>query len=382
MNHFTLTAAALRRRKARTIFTGLSVVVVFILFGLAMALRHGFTVGPSLAGGDLIMVTGRTHGALPIGIVSKVAAVEGVKTVLPMTMSMLQYKNPKNMLMVAGVPADAFLQSYRSSRDGKAPPHAAKWKADRTGALVQESWLKKQHFDWHVGQQIVLTPMQGSSQKSLEFHVDGIVPARKEGAGINMPVVLHLKYLNDWRGHQTVAFIEARARDAAHAGATADRITHTFANSSHPLKAKAFGAMLLNILRRVGNVGALTLVVIAAALLSLLFVTGNAMAQSVNERRAEFSLLKALGFNRRRIGGVVFGETVLMMAPPALIGLGLAGVLVALLAGSSVGLPGFSLAAPGYLTGFAAIAILIVLSSLVPLAAVMRRRGAAALRET
>lgn len=380
MNHFTLTAGALRRRKARTVFTGLSVLVVFILFGLAMALRHGFAVGPSLAGNNMIIVSPQGQGELPIGIVPQITAVSGVRNILPIGMMLMQYQDPKNRMPVSGMPPQAFLINYQYQHQGQEPPAAATWKADRIGALVAQSYLKAHDLDWKVGQTIVLTPPKGSTSKPLSIKIDGILPPSKNGMSFNMPVTIHLKYLNAWRNKDTISAMFVMAADASRVDAVADAITHRFANSTHPLKAQALHAVLQSVLQRVGNVGALTMAVIAAALLSLLFVTGNAVAQSVNERRSEFALFKALGFSRRRIGSLVFGETVLLTAPPALIGLALAGWLIAAMMSATVQLPDFQLGAAGYLIGIGVIAMLIVISALAPLVAVVRLTGAKAMR--
>lgn len=379
MNQFVLTATALRRRKLRTLFTGLSVLVVFVLFGLAMALRHGFRVGPSLAGNNVVIVAPKGRGELPIGVVQQVASVDGVQDVLPFAGAALQYQNPKNQVVVMGVAPDAFLATFK--RDALEPPVAKRWRADRTGALVMEDYMEAHDLHWQVGQTVTLTPQTGSPLKPLAVHIDGIVRQNKNRSfSFGGAVTVHLKYLNAWRSKDTIGALFVMTRDPARSDAVADAISRRFANSTTPIETQNLHALLLSIMQRFGNVGALTMAVIAAALLSLVFVTGNAMAQSVAERRAEFALLKALGFSRRRVGALVCGETALLTAPPALIGLGVTGWLVGVLANGAVSLPGFALDSGGYLVGIGATAGLIVVSSLAPLVAVLRATGSKALR--
>lgn len=383
MNHFTLTATALRRRKARTVFTGLSVLVVFILFGLAMALRHGFIVGPTMAGNDMIIVSRKGHGELPIGIVQQLAAINGVKSVAPFAFAPLEYQGPKNQIGASGVDPQAFLANYRKTYGAMDAAVAQRWLADRTGAVVMEKYLTDHNLHWQVGQTIVLTPPKGMPLQPLTVHIDGILsPQKNTGISIGGPLTAHLKYLNAWRGQDTIQAAFVTAADAAQSDTVADAITRAFASSPTPLEAQDFHSLLLSILQRFGDIGAMTIALIAAALLSLLFVTANAMAQSVAERRAEFALLKTLGFNRVRVGFLVFGETILLTAPPALIGLGLTGWLVATLANHNnvVPLPGFALDGGSYLVGIGAIAGLIVISSLAPLWLTLRAAGAQTLR--
>ena len=44
------------RRKIRTIFTMLSIMIAFVLFGGLMAIRAAFTMGVDIAGADRLMM--------------------------------------------------------------------------------------------------------------------------------------------------------------------------------------------------------------------------------------------------------------------------------------------------------------------------------------
>ena len=46
----------LLRRKVRTIFTLLSILVAFVLFGVLMAIRAAFSMGVDIAGADRLMM--------------------------------------------------------------------------------------------------------------------------------------------------------------------------------------------------------------------------------------------------------------------------------------------------------------------------------------
>lgn len=382
MNQVTITAAALRRRKIRTVFTGLSVMAVFVLFGLAMALRHGFNTGADLIGADLVLVTptGSSGHELPIGLVRQVTGVGGVRRVLPFAVIPAQYQSPRNQLAISGITGEDFIAVIGGDK-AVSPADAARWRNERTGVLVHDKAMKK--YGWHIGQDLVLTPpervAQAAGSKQISVRITGVFNT-DNGFSIGGPLVAHLDYLNTWRHKDTVAAMLAQVRDPSRADAVADAIQQRFANSTTPVKAQSFHALLQGIFQRVGNVGALTMAVIAAALLSLLFITGNAVAQSVSERRAEFAVLSALGFNRSRLVMLVIGESLLLTGPPALLGLGLTGWLVAVLETSAFALPGFGLDGGAYLAGIGATAGLVIVSSLVPLTSVLRMQDVDALR--
>ena len=59
MKYFHLIWAALFRRKTRTIFTLLSVLAAFLLFGMLDAVRSAFNAPPSAAGVSRLVVSSR-----------------------------------------------------------------------------------------------------------------------------------------------------------------------------------------------------------------------------------------------------------------------------------------------------------------------------------
>ena len=61
MKYFHLVWAALFRRKTRTIFTLLSVLAAFLLFGMLDAVRSAFNAPPSAAGVSRLVVSSRSH---------------------------------------------------------------------------------------------------------------------------------------------------------------------------------------------------------------------------------------------------------------------------------------------------------------------------------
>ena len=59
MKFLPLILRNLLRRKVRTIFTILSIVIAFLLFGVLMAIRAAFSMGVDIAGADRLMVIHR-----------------------------------------------------------------------------------------------------------------------------------------------------------------------------------------------------------------------------------------------------------------------------------------------------------------------------------
>ena len=80
MKFLPLILRNLLRRKVRTIFTILSIVIAFVLFGVLMAIRAAFSMGVDIAGADRLMVIHRVSiiQPLPQSYGPKIRATPGV----------------------------------------------------------------------------------------------------------------------------------------------------------------------------------------------------------------------------------------------------------------------------------------------------------------
>jgi putative ABC transport system permease protein len=121
------------------------------------------------------------------------------------------------------------------------------------------------------------------------------------------------------------------------------RIERRFASSEAPVRAMTEQAFQNSFIEMAGNVKAFVRNTALAIVFSLVCVAGNAMAMSLRERTREVAVLKAIGFPRRTVLGLVLGEAMAI----ALVGGGL-GVLAARLLPVAIdmgglGVPGLSL---------------------------------------
>jgi putative ABC transport system permease protein len=111
-------------------------------------------------------------------------------------------------------------------------------------------------------------------------------------------------------GNAGMIFIKCKSPDAL--ASLSKQIDDLYRNSDSPTRtqteeafAKIFGEMLGDLK---GMMGVITL----AVLFSFVCVTGNAMAMSMRERTAEVALLRAIGFDNRRVLFIVIGEAMLV----------------------------------------------------------------------
>ncbi len=65
MRYLPLLWANLKRKKVRTAFTLLSILVAFVLFGYLAAIRAAFSMGVDLAGADRLITRHKTTNPTP-----------------------------------------------------------------------------------------------------------------------------------------------------------------------------------------------------------------------------------------------------------------------------------------------------------------------------
>ena len=83
MKYWPILWGNLKRRKVRTLFTLLSIVVAFVLFAYLAAVKVAFRAGVDVAGADRLFTTQKTAIILPLPkrYQGEIASVPGVKAV-------------------------------------------------------------------------------------------------------------------------------------------------------------------------------------------------------------------------------------------------------------------------------------------------------------
>jgi len=112
MKYIPLLVRNLLRRKTRTIFTALSILVAFMLYGILAALDVAFNMGVELAGNDRLIITHKVSiiQLLPASYEQRLEATPGVVDVLHKTWFGGIYQKPSNFFMQAPVKPDRLLK--------------------------------------------------------------------------------------------------------------------------------------------------------------------------------------------------------------------------------------------------------------------------------
>jgi len=330
MKYFHLVWAALFRRKTRTIFTLLSVLAAFLLFGLLDSVRSAFAeAGNSVAGVDRLVTISKISFTmqLPKSLLPRIQAIPGVKDVAYANWFGGVYQDPKNFFPNEAVSPNFFdlFPEFELPADQRQA-----FNTSRTGAVVGEELAKK--FGWKIGDKIPLNATifpQKDGSNAWTFDLVGIYKDPKQKNQENV-LFFNWDYFDEARqfGTGNIGWYIERLTDRNQGDSIAKSVDALSANSDHETKTQTEQAFNVAFVSQFADIGLIVGAIMAAVFFTLILLTGNTMAQAVRERIPELAVLKTLGFTSNSVLGLVLAEAVLLIALGGLIGLAIAAVVV------------------------------------------------------
>jgi putative ABC transport system permease protein len=368
MKYLHLIWAALFRRKARTFFTLISILAAFLLFGMLDATRAAFSSGDTVIGVDRLITSSRYSiiQSLPASLATRIEAIPGVKSVGYANWFGGIYQDPKNFVLSFAV-SDNYIDIYQEIE--LAPEQRKAYANTRTGAIVGEPLAKR--FGWKIGDKVPLQSTifpQRNGDKTWPFDIVGIYKAAKGAAnGTDQQFFFHHKYFEDANAFQsvgtTVGWYAVKLTSPDQADRVAKAIDALSANSDHETKTQTEQAFNASFAKQLGDIGLIVSAIMGAVFFTLILLTGNTMAQAVRERTNELAVLKTIGFSSQSVLCMVLAEGVLLLVLGGVLGLGLAGVLVPIVAKGSGGM--LNLPPIGTQTWILGIVLMLVIGAIV-----------------
>jgi len=370
---------AMFRRKTRTIFTLLSVLAAFLLFGLLDSVRSAFAnAGGSVAGVDRLVTVSKISFtlSLPKSLLARIEAVPGVSQVSYANWFGGIYQDPKNFFANEAV-APNYLDLYPEWRISAAQREA--FRNTRTGAVVGERLANKYH--WKLGDKVPLQATifpQKSGSNTWAFDLVGIYreidPKQKDQED---QLFFNWDYFDEARafGNGNVGWYTTRVADRNAAGQVAQAIDALSENSDHETKTQTEQAFNASLVSQFADVGLIVGAIMGAVFFTLVLLTGNTMAQAVRERIPELAVLKTIGFSNRSVLTLVLAESVLLIVLGGAAGLLLAGIVVSAIS-SSIGsmLPMIPVGAEIWLRGLGLMVLIGLIVGALPARRGMRLR--------
>jgi putative ABC transport system permease protein len=320
--YLPLLAASLRRKRLRTFFTLASIMVAFLLFGLAESLRYSLQSGVDVAGADRLLTMHKVSFTqlLPQSYENRIRAIDGVTDVTPQTWFGAWFRDQRNQIPTFPVKPEPFLRMYPEYLVPAEQRLA--WIADRSGILIGRGLADL--TGWKVGEAV---PLRSSIWRKKDGSDTWEVTVRAiydlPQGGDTRQILMHQEYFEEARGmgKGLIGWYVVKVSDVGRADSVARQIDLQFANSPAETKTSSERAMAQSFVNQVGNIGAILRAIVTAVFFTMLLVTANTMAQSVRERTSEIGVLKTLGFTNGGVLGLVLAEAVLITVLGGALGL-------------------------------------------------------------
>src|SRR5688572_20703930 len=319
--------ANLTRRKLRLVFTLLSIILAFLMFGMLDALRTSLSQAVNLTGADRLITISKVSiiDSFPVSHFEKVRAVPGVKAVVHLNWFGAVYKDGKAQIPVFPMNVENFFDVYPEVKI--TPEEFAAWKADRQGIVIGK--VLADRYNWKKGDRIPIKSSifrKTNNSDTWEFNVVAIYTVENSAGWDNQSAMFHYDYYNASLqfGRNEIGWMTVKVKDSNASEAIAKRIDAVFANSADETKTGTEKAFTKQFMEQIGNIGKILISVVFAVFFTMLLVTANTMAQSVRERTNEIGVLKTLGFSAGAVLRLVIGEALFLTVVGGLIGFGLA----------------------------------------------------------
>ncbi len=382
MKYFHLIWANLMRRKVRTLFTLLSILIAFLLFGYISAIHIAFSMGVELAGADRLLLRHKVSltQLLPESYQARIARVPGVVEVTHQTWFGGVYQEPKNFFMQTPVVPEEFFSLYPEFLVPEDQLEA--FRRNRTGAIVGRTIADR--YGWKVGDRIPIQAtiwVKKDGGRTWEFTIEGIYDGAEKGTDTTQ-FLFHYDYFDEARqfAEGMVGWYVLRIEDPDHAAEIAERIDAEFANSPYETKTETEKAFLQAFARQVGDIGTIAVAIMSAVFFTILIVAGNTMAQSVRERTSELAVLKTLGFTNMKVLLLVLMESCMLAILGGGLGLMIARLLISFGDPTGGWLPMFFFPGRDLVLGWALVLLLGLVTGFLPAIQAMRLRIVDALR--
>jgi putative ABC transport system permease protein len=323
-----LVLANLRRNKLRSALTGgaiaLAVMLVTILLTMPAGLDAFLTRVASNTRISVVNKAGLVY-SMPFAFARKVRSLDGVADVVAMVWFGGAYEEEGRVTFPSfAVEADRIPAVYPDY--GIAPASLDDFRRYRDGALVGRQTLRK--YGWNVGDRVTLR--SNVWPVKLDFRIVGEIPNDRSPLFWMNREYLDQALQAEGRNGLGIAGIlwvrVARPEDVNPVMLRVDALTRNSDSETTSQTEKSFFSNFVGSLE-----GFLRILMLVTGLVSLciVFIAANTASMAVRERAGEIAVLRAVGFRKPMLFGVLLAETVALSFAAGSIGVGLAMLLTA-----------------------------------------------------
>lgn len=329
MKYLPLIWAGLWRRRTRTVFTILSIVVAFLLFGILQGVNSAFSSAADKANINRLYVVSRLSmiEPLPVSYVPRIRSIPGVDGIGYGVWFGGYHEEPRNYVFSFPVNATEYFEIFTELKLPKDQLNALV--NTRNGAVIGVALAKR--FGWKIGDTVPVPTaiwVRADGAPAWNFKIVGIYAHAQDASKANS-LFFNYAYFDEARSFSkgTASWFIVRVDSPAHAAGVGEAIDRMFANSPDETQTQSEKEYSQAYFKQFGDINFIVTAIIGAVFFTLLFLTGNTMMQSVRERIPELAVLKTLGFTDRGIVALLLAEAVVLCFGAAALGLALSALL-------------------------------------------------------
>ena len=321
MKYLTYVLRNARRNPVRSVLTVASMAISLFLM---MILVSFFTINDEVSASSRVynrLVTLSSQGfggKVPVARVNEIAAMDGVIAATPFSWYGGKYNDETMPFAQFGVDPATFLTVYN---EFTMPPDQVKaWQADKAGCVIGSKLAEDRKIK--VGDPL---PLQGDIYPfDLQLVVRGIYdgPSNRD----RRMCLFHWQYLDDGlkriseRASGNAGCIVIRCKSGDALASFCRKVDTQYLNSDTPTRTQTEEAFSKMFVEMLGDLKGMMRNIGLAVCLSLVLVSGNAMAMALRERTTEVAVLKAIGFGRQLVLFLILAEAMIVSGVGGLIG--------------------------------------------------------------
>ncbi|AJE02953.1 ABC transporter permease [Geobacter pickeringii] len=301
------------RHKLRTILTIVGVAVAVLAFGLLRTLVDLWYAGVEASSASRLVTRNAISLVfpLPISYKDRIRQVPGVKGVSWGNWFGGIYKEEKNFFPSFAVEPKEYLAMYPEYVIPDDQRSA--FLLDRRGCVVGRKTAER--FGWKIGDAVTLRGTIFPGQ--WEFVIRAIYRGAKKNTD-ETQLFFHWDYLNETvkktipRRADQAGFYLVELKKPEQAAEVSLAVDALFKNSLAETLTETEKAFQLSFVSMTEAIMVAIQIVSYVVIVIIMVVAANTMAMTARERIAEYATLKTLGFGARHIGGVIFGESLVI----------------------------------------------------------------------
>jgi putative ABC transport system permease protein len=307
------------RNKVRSLLMIALMGAIFFLVATLIQILYAFEHLDSGGTGDRLVVQSAFSLAtmLPYAHEQKIRQVPGVVDVCKSQWIAGYYKEPRNSFAILAIDADKLASVFPDYRVD--PAQMAEFVRDRRGALAGPNLME--WYGWKTGDRVTL------HRGIFPFDPELTIRAVSNHPVQRAVLFLHLDYFNETLKWNRVGTFWVKVSDPNQMAAISQRIDAMFKNSEDPTETyteKEFNRQFVSMM---GNIKLLFGTISLCSIFMLALLAAITMSMAARERVTEVAVLKAIGFGRGLILGLMLTEFVITTAIGCAAGLGGAALL-------------------------------------------------------